>query len=131
MNIFVVRMYVAHSWDVNTFRWILVYQLFIQYIPTTSKLNHNYKNIYLNYEKGQPYYEKLHPICEQTTSQLRTTRKGLKIFKKGLISLKSRQILGKCRKQGHYFWLSFVLTEFCLALMFPFKQVLVFVKLQS
>ena len=129
MNIFVVRMsffvdgmYFARSWDVDTSRWILVHQLFLYYILTTSKLHPNYENVHPNYEKGHPYYEKVHPIYDQTTSQLRGRR--LKEFKKCLISFNQGQILEKYRHRGHYFLPSFVFTEFRFALMFPFNYVL-------
>ena len=120
MSFFVDGMYFARSWDVDTSRWILVHQLFLYYILTTSKLHPNYENVHPNYEKGHPYYEKVHPIYDQTTSQLRGRR--LKEFKKCLISFNQGQILEKYRHRGHYFLPSFVFTEFRFALMFPFKS---------
>ena len=112
MFFFVVRMYFSRSWDENTSRWILVQQIFLYYILTTSKLHPNYENVHHTYEKGHPYNEKLHPIYEQTTSQLQGRRS--ENFKKCLISFKWGQILGKYRHRGHYFWHSFVHTEFHL-----------------
>ena len=119
MSFFVDGMYFARSWDVDTSRWILVHQLFLYYILTTSKLHPNYENVHPKYEKGHPYYEKVHPIYDQTTSQLRGRRS--ENFKKCLISFKWGQILGKYRHRGHYFLPSFVFTEFRFALMFPFN----------
>ena len=87
MNIFILRMsffvdgmYFARSGDVNTYRWILVHQLFLYYILTTSKLHPNYKNVHPNYEKGHPISEKLHPILR--ANYISTTRKEVKFFLK-------------------------------------------------
>ena len=120
MNIFVVRMYFSRIWDENTSWWNLVHQILLYYILTMSKLHPNYENVHPNYEKGHPYYEKLHPIYEQTTSQLRGRRS--ENFKKCLISFKWGIILGKYGHRGHYFWPSFVCTEFRFALIFPFNK---------
>ena len=111
MNILVRMLY--------TFRWILV-------LPVNPPVHPNYeqttlqKNVHLNYEKIHPYYEELHPIYEQTT------RKEVK-KRQTMLHFSLRQILGKGRKRGHYFWPTFVLTELRFALMFPFKQVQFFV----
>ena len=113
MSFFVFRTYFSLSWNENTSWWILVHQLFLYYILTTSKLHPNYKNVH-------PNYEKLHPIYEQTTSQLRGWRS--ENFKKCLISFNWGQIFGKYRHRRHYFCPSFVHTEFCFALRFPFNN---------
>ena len=99
------------------------YEAYIQttrnYIPTTKKYIPTTRKDIPSTKKYILTTSKLHPNYEQTTSQLRGRRS--ENFKKCLISFKWGIILGKYGHRGHYFWPSFVCTEFRFALMFPFN----------